>query len=198
MQLSQLIPIETKDLWEKRANKVLSHFTFNNPDEIDMYEICRRYGINIKPLDKHYFDDDMWNDLCYADLKAFSVPKSKGRRGTIYLRPGLDHIEKKLILAEEFCHCYSHHISQVTADKVMIYKTEAQAKRMSAYLLMPARFIENIYTAATEEAVFISDIADYFVVTEEFARYRLELIYNHRVDGFGKIRNKVGSIEWLE
>ncbi|MBO1514300.1 ImmA/IrrE family metallo-endopeptidase [Metabacillus bambusae] len=198
MQLSQLLPIETTDMWEERANKVLSHFPFKYADEIDMYEICRRFGIKIKPLDKHYFDDDDWNELYHGDLKAFTVPKPKGRRGTIYLRPGLDHIEKRIILAEEFCHCYSHHISQVAADGALVAKTEAQAKRMSAYLLMPSRFIENIYAAAAEEAVFISDIADHFVVTEEFARYRLELIYHHRVDGVGPVRNKVGSIEWLE
>ena len=198
MLLGQLLPIETNDWWEDRANHVLSHFPFKNADEIDMYEICRKFGINIKPLDKHYFDDDDWNDLYHGGLKGFSIPKPKGRRGTIYLRPGLDHIEKRIILAEEFCHCYSHHISQVAVDGALIAKTEAQAKRMAAYLLMPAKFIENIYDAAAEEPVFISDIADHFLVTEEFARYRLELIYHHRVDGFGKVKNKIRSIEWLE
>lgn len=197
MHLSMLLPIETKDWWEERANKVLSHFTFKNADEIDMYEICRRFGIKIKPLDKQYFDEE---DIANFDeaLKSFSVPKSKGRRGTIYLRPGLDHIEKRIILAEEFCHCYSHHISQVAVDGIFVAKTEAQAKRMAAYLLMPAKFIAEIYDAAAVEPVFISDIADHFLVSEEFARYRLDLIYHHRVDGFGKVKNKVRSIEWLE
>jgi hypothetical protein len=34
--------------------------------------------------------------------------------------------------------------------------------------------------------------------SEEFARYRLELIFNRRVDGFSKVMGKVGSIEWIE
>lgn len=107
-----------------------------------------------------------------------SFPKEKGRRGVIYLLPGLDPIEKKLILTEEFCHCYSHHISQITSNDSLIAKTEAQAKRMAAYLLMPLHFIHNVYSAAKEEAVMISDIADYFLVSEEFAYYRLNLIFN--------------------
>ncbi|MGG3802018.1 ImmA/IrrE family metallo-endopeptidase [Metabacillus fastidiosus] len=97
-----------------------------------------------------------------------------------------------MLLAEEFCHCYAHHISQIRADKHIVGKTEAQAKRMSAYLLMPAKFMENIYFTAAEEPVMISDIADYFAATEEFAHF------HHRVDGFSNVKGNVGSIEWLE
>lgn len=196
MLLDELLFTEKKDIWEERANKVLSHFSFEYSDEIDMYEICRKYGIKIKPIEQKYFDDDSWIDL-YSEFKAFSIPKNKGRRGTIYIQPNLDSIEEKILLAEEFCHCYSHYISQIDSEPILVSKSENQAKRMAAYLLMPARFIENIYNAAIDEAVFISDIADHFLVTEEFARYRLELIYSHRVDGFGTVRNKVGTIEFF-
>jgi hypothetical protein len=193
MHLRQLLPKTTNDYWEQRADKVLSHFDFNFPDEIDIGHICWRYGITIKPLDEHFFPG-----VIESGLKAISFPKEKGRRGVIYIQSGLEAIEKKLILAEEFCHCYAHHISQVDSDASMIGKTEGQAKRMTAYLLMPSRFLEDVYVAAAEQTVLISDIADHFVVNEEFARYRLELIYNRRVDGFTTIRNKLGSIEWLE
>lgn len=44
---------------------------------------------------------------------------------------------------------------------------------MSAYLLMPQRFIDKVYDFAEDEAVTNSDIADYFMVTEDFAHYRL-------------------------
>jgi hypothetical protein len=193
MHLRQLLPKTTNDSWEQRANKVLSHFDFCFPDEIDMGHICWSYGIMIKPLDEHFFPG-----VIESGLKAISFPKEKGRRGVIYIQSGLDAIEKKLILAEEFCHCYAHHISQVDADDNVIGKTEGQAKRMAAYILMPSRFLEDVYVAAAEQTVLISDIADHFVVTEEFAQYRLELIYNRKVDGFTTIKNKLGSIEWLE
>ncbi len=42
------------DYWEERANKVLSHFHYTYPDEIDMYDICWRYGTRILPLDKPF------------------------------------------------------------------------------------------------------------------------------------------------
>lgn len=48
-----------------------------------------------------------------------------------------------------------------------------------------------------KKPVLISDIADYFVVTEEFAHYRLELMFQHRVDGFISLRDRLGSIELL-
>lgn len=193
MHLENFLPKTFHDYWEERAEKVLSHFHYRYPDEIDMYEICWRYGIRIMPLDKPFLDEEV-----PEGIKACSFPGKKGRRGVIYLRSGLDAIEKKLLLAEEFCHIYAHHISQLNMDRSFIAKTENQAKRMSAYLLMPARFLKDVYVAAAEQAVLISDIADYFVVTEEFAQYRLELIFNRRVDGFVTIKNKLGSIEWFE
>ncbi|MEH7223901.1 ImmA/IrrE family metallo-endopeptidase [Bacillus sp. JJ1566] len=181
------------DYWEDRANKILSHFNYKSPDEIDLYDICWKYGIKIKPLDKDFYDGEIQDGL-----KAIAFPSDKGRRGVIYLVPGLDAVEKKLILAEEFCHIYAHHISQVGASKTLIAKTESQAKRMSAYLLMPERFLKNVYAAAVDQAVMVSEIADYFVVSEEFALYRLEIIYNRRVDGFGMLKGKLGSLEWFD
>lgn len=192
----ELLQMNKTDYWEQRANKVLSHFIWQHPDEIDLYDICWRYGVKIKPLEEPFLE----SDLCYESikhLKAFSIPSTKARRGTIFLTPELDTIEKKLILAEEFCHCYSHYSSQLNMDKLAINKQENQAKRMAAYLLMPAKFLKRIFAAAVSEPVLISDIADYFVVTEEFARYRLELTYNHRVDGFITLKNRLGSIEWI-
>ncbi len=34
--------------------------------------------------------------------------------------------------------------------------------------------------------------------SEKFARYRLELIFNRRVDGFATVKSKLGSVEWVE
>ncbi|ARK25967.1 hypothetical protein SporoP37_15670 [Sporosarcina sp. P37] len=185
------------DYWKERADKVLSHFHYTYPDEIDMYDICWRYGIRILPLDKPFIEPLVQDNMLHH-LKAFSLPSERSRRGTIFLKEGLDAIEKKLLLAEEFCHLYAHHQTQFSADPYAIGKCENQAKRMAAYLLMPARFMEEVYVAAFEQPVVISEVADYFLVSDEFASYRLELIFKHRVDGFVGVDGKLGTVEWLE
>lgn len=86
------------DYWEERANRVLSHFHYEHPDEIDMYDICWRYGVKIKPLDAPFIDS-IHNYESIKHLKAFSRPLSRKRRGIIYLKPGLDYIEKKVALS---------------------------------------------------------------------------------------------------
>jgi Zn-dependent peptidase ImmA (M78 family) len=192
LQLRKLLPSTLSDYWEERANKVLSHFQINYPDEIDMYEICRRYGIKIKPLDPNFYDGDISNDL-----KGLSIA-TEGRRGLIYIKSELDPIEKKLILAEEFCHIYAHYLNELNLNTVQLNKTEGQAKRMSAYLTMPQRFLDEVYTFSEEHAVLLSEIADYFLVTEGFVQYRLELIFNRKIDGFGSVKGKLGTIEWYD
>lgn len=66
---------------------------------------------------------------------------------------------------------------------------------MAAYLLMPNKFLKALYKTAINEPILISDIADHFLVTEEFAHYRLELIYKHKVDGFVQIKERLWSLE---
>lgn len=194
MQLRQLQI--TSDDWEERAKKVLSHFDYSYPDEIDMYDICWRYGIKILPLDAPFVEGLDYQSISH--LKALSIPKDTGRRGSIFIKEGLDPIEKKLLLAEEFCHVYSHHSSQLSIDKHSMEKTEKQAQKMAAYLLMPNKFMETVYDAAFDEAVLIPDIADYFVVTEEFAHYRFELTFNRADDALYALRGKLGTFEWYE
>lgn len=184
----------TTDRWEKKANLVLSHFNYQQPDEIDMYDICWRYGVNIKPLDVNFFYPN-FDYESIKHLKSYAIPDSVGRRGTIFIRPELDPIEKRLLLAEEFCHCYSHYSSQLLTDEYIRNKQEHQAKRMAAYLLMPNKFLKELYKTAINEPILISDIADHFLVTEEFAHYRLELIYQHKVDGFVQIKERLWSLE---
>lgn len=194
MQLGYLL--KTNDYWEERANKVLSHFKYSYPDEIDMYDICWRYGIQIKPLDAPFVNDVDYESIKH--LKAYSIPKPQARRGMIYLKPGLETIEMKLLLAEEFCHLYSHYQSQLSVSPYKVAKAENQAKRMAAYLLMPARFFKDIYSAALDGPVLISEIADYFVVTEEFAQFRLRLVYNRKIDAFLTLKGKLGTVEWMD
>lgn len=193
MQLKNIIPNVHSDLWEERANKVLSHFNYCEPDEIDLYDICWKYGVKIKPLDNHFYDGEIT-----PGIKALSVPKENGRRGTIYLLPDLDHVERKIILAEEFCHLYSHNANQLTMKEFEIIRMENQAKRMAAYLTMPQCFLDKVYVFANDQSVSITDIADYFLVTEEFVQYRLALIFNRKVDGLGSIKGNLGAIEWFE
>ena len=185
------------DYWEERAEKVLSHFRYSSPDEIYMPDICWRYGMVIKPLDAPFIEQFVDYESI-SHLKSYSIPGSKAKRGTIYIKENLGHVEKKLLLAEEFCHLFAHNASQLTINKHSLAKLENQAKRMAAYLLMPTRFINTVYDAAYDEAVMISDIADHFLVTEEFAQYRMELIFNRRVDAVMAHKGVLGTIEWLE
>lgn len=184
------------DEWEIRANKIHSHFNWDKPEDINLEELCWRYGVKIKSLDSKLLVEELTFESV-EHLKAFSIPQKKGRRGTIYLSPYLNNIEKRLILAEEFCHCYAHFSSQLNIDNHCIHKQENQAKRMAAYLLMPAKFLNIIYENAINESVLISDIADYFLVTEEFAHFRIELIYKHKVDGFAVLKNRLESIDYF-
>ncbi|WP_313893929.1 ImmA/IrrE family metallo-endopeptidase [Psychrobacillus sp.] len=185
------------DTWEELAEKVLSNFKYGSPDEIDIEDICWKYGIKIKPLDIHFAESYLESEDI-GSLKSFALPSEIDRRGTIFLKPGLNAIERKLLLAEEFCHIYAHHSSQIEIDICSINKLENQARRMSAYLLMPYRFVQNIYNMALDQPVLISHIADYFVVSEEFAQYRIELIFNRKIDAIFPIRGKLGAMEWLE
>jgi Zn-dependent peptidase ImmA (M78 family) len=156
-----------------------------------MHDICWRYGIQIQPFELSFLDNSIGDSISH--LKALSIPKGKGRRGTIYIKPDMNAVERKIILAEEFCHLYTHH-PQMAMNKCVLAKTENQAKRMAAYLLMPARFFKDIFSAALDGPVLISEIADYFVVTEEFAQYRLKLVYNRKIDAFLTPKGKLGTV----
>lgn len=189
----QLDKLHKSDYWEERANKVLSHFNYSYPDEIDIYDICWRYGVQIKPLDAPFMDNAEYKSIKH--LKAFTDPRQEEEP---YIKPGLAVIEKKLLLAEEFCHLYGHYQSQLSVSPYKAAKIENQAKRMAAYLLMPEYFLKTVFNAALDEAVLISDIADYFVVTEDFAQYRLKLIYNRKVDAIISLKYTLGTFEWIE
>lgn len=190
MQLREIIP-NYLDTWEEKAENVLSRFKFQHPDEIDMYEICYQFNFRIKPLDPEFFEDDDESEEQFA----FSIPK-KNKKGLIYLNPDVDPITKRYLLAEEFSHLYLHYQCQVNPNSFTC-KVEAQAKKMAVCLLMPRQFLESVYLTASGEPVLISDIADYFLVSEELAHYRLQMIFNHRVDGFAKIKGRLRTIEWL-
>lgn len=170
------------DTWEDKANKVLTNFNFKYPDEIDMGYICWKYGIKILPN---------------GNNSTYSVP-TEGRKGIIFIQEGLDYIDKRIVLAEEFCHLYGHYSNQLRMKEFEINKIENQAKKMAAYLLMPQQFLDHVYDAAFDQVVLISEIADYFLVTEEFAQYRLELIHKRTVDAIVRLGDKLGTVKWFE
>lgn len=45
-------------------------------------------------------------------------------------------------------------------------------------MLIPQRFLINVMNMTIDENVIVSDIANYFNVTDEFAYYRLSLIHS--------------------
>ncbi|MBM7633878.1 ImmA/IrrE family metallo-endopeptidase [Geomicrobium sediminis] len=176
---------KTIDNWEDRANQVLKLFKYTFPDEIDMGAICYKFGIKIKPMP---FGDP---SLSYSQI-------TRGRRGIIYIKSGMDPIEKKIVLAEEFAHIYSHTQHQLEVPEIDINKIEFQAKKMAAYLLMPSKLLGEVYVTACQltDAVLVTEIADHFLVTEEFAMYRLELAFGHPVHGISKLPD--GSLATIQ
>ncbi|EZH67939.1 hypothetical protein DH09_08465 [Bacillaceae bacterium JMAK1] len=175
MLLREKLP-KIKDVWEDRANQVLKLFNFSFPDEIDMGAICYKFGIKIKPMP---FGDP---SLSYSQI-------TRGRRGIIYIKSGMDPIDKKIVLAEEFAHIYSHTQHQLEVTEIDINKIEFQAKKMAAYLLMPTKLLGEVYVTACQltDAVLVSEIADEFLVSDEFACYRLQLAFGHPVHGITKM-----------
>lgn len=69
---------------------------------------------------------------------------------------------------------------------------------MAACLFMPNKFLRKVFNSAMDQAVLISEIADLFLVDEEFAHYRLQLIFNRKVDAITSLRGQLGIIEWEE
>jgi len=191
MRLSEFLLIS--DTWEERAKRVLSKFCYCSPDEIDIEEICWKYGIIIKPLHPDFMDDYEEAEGLKALSKPVEKEKGKRKRGVIHLQPKLPTIERKLLLSEEFCHLHAHFSIQLSSPQLTLSKEESQARKMSAYLLMPHSFLTDVIRSATDEGVLVSDIADHFLVTEEFAHYRLELLFNRRIDAFLTLGNRLGS-----
>jgi Zn-dependent peptidase ImmA (M78 family) len=154
---------KTFNLWERHANEVLSHFIFNYPFQIDIYEICRRYQIKVIERD----------DLDECD--AFSIPLLHGQKGLIYVRKEMDKRQKRILLAEEFCHIYCHCLNQLHIDDIsLIDKSEYQAKKMAAFLLIPDELIKG-FDVQHYGINFVYELADEFNVTYEFMKCRLEI-----------------------
>lgn len=172
---------QEKDLWETLADRILSNFNFNYPDEIDIEYICKRYGMRI---------------INTRESASYSIP-TNGRRGTIYLATELDWMDRRMISGEEFCHLYAHHSPQLQQSKIVINKTEKQAQKMLAYLLMPYRFIKQI-DLKENTGYLVSEIAEEFLVTEELANLRLELLFKQKVNMMAKFRGQVGAIRLFE
>ena len=65
---------------------------------------------------------------------------------------------------------------------------------ISLHLLIPSQFINTNYDATYDEAIVLSDIADHFLGTEEFAHYQMELIFNRKVDTVVSHKGAPGTI----
>ncbi|WP_018925006.1 hypothetical protein [Salsuginibacillus kocurii] len=69
---------------------------------------------------------------------------------------------------------------------------------MAAYLLLPYRFLQDVYVSSSANPVLISEIADEFLVSEAMAHRRLELAFGHHVDAIVATDKFMGTIEYLE
>ena len=111
---------------------------------------------HLEALEQRLYDENVAvidYDFCDVPLKGLYVDNK------IFLSPLKNTIEKRCILAEEYCHhCYNY--GNILLDK----KQEALARRMSYEMLVPLRSLRAAEKAGCYTAW---EVAEYLEVTEE-------------------------------
>ncbi len=162
MVLGDFMARKRIDPFEKMSKDILSNIEYNVPSEIDIYQLCRLYGMKVN------------YSLIPEDIN-YTIPHKKGRRGVINLCVRETEQEERESLTHEFSHLYIHQISQLSQSSLMIDKMESQAFKLASNILMPSKELLNIEVFPDLNTTYIiaEDIADYFNVTKEFAYKRL-------------------------
>lgn len=170
MKLRDFLLGGTPDYYEETAERILNNYKFDHPRNIDFYELCKQYGMKITKSK--------------TDLNC-AIPANTGRKGIIVLNE-TDWISERQILAEEFSHLYLHQMSQFSSDEIVINKTENQAFKLAANLLIPTNWLLDIevYPDKNEKTVLAAEVAEEFDVEPEFALRRLRLLSENYI--FGK------------
>ncbi|MBW5468477.1 ImmA/IrrE family metallo-endopeptidase [Brevibacillus formosus] len=182
MKLSDVLPSRLRlSMMEERANKVLKKFNYKYPYQIDIEQVCDYYKIKIKPSPEP--------DLTYSVCTGF-------RKGFIFLPKTHDYVKFKELVGEEFGHLYLHTISQTQTTKCLLAQQERQAKNFSAYLYMPTKMLRDVIISY-DQPVDITNLAEEFLVSEEFAYYRLSLIFPEKADAIARSKGGFGYIKWL-
>ncbi|MBS4535181.1 ImmA/IrrE family metallo-endopeptidase [Clostridium sp. D2Q-14] len=165
MTLADLLPKQHINYLQDKANEILGINKINKIYDINLDIIIEKYK-NIKVI----------------NLNQDSKTILKRNKAIIIINNNLDYREYRQELAEEFCHALLHIGNQINYSKnVCLTKQENQAKRMSAYLLCPIKFISNIDIYDNTYAL-VEELADLFNVTYNFMQYRLSLIWGQDID----------------
>ncbi len=166
MILENIIPKQLTNHLEEKANKILIKHNIKYPYEIDLEAIIHNNYKNIR--------------VFYSNQDSKTIIKKN--MAIIVINNNLNYREQHQELAEEFCHVRLHCGNQINYKyNIILDKQEQQAKRMSAYLLCPIcmikklKFMEDTY-------LFNEELANYFNVTNDFMRYRLNLIFGQDLD----------------
>lgn len=182
MKLANVLPsLQSYSMMEERANNVLKKFNYKYPDQIDIEQVCDYYKIKIKPSPEP--------DLTYSVCTGF-------RKGFIFLPKKLDYVTFKQLVGEEFGHLYLHAVSQMQTTRCLLAQQERQAKNFSAYLYMPTKMLREV-AISYDQPVDITNLAEEFLVSEEFAYYRLSLIFPEKADAIARSKDRFGYIKWL-
>lgn len=178
MKLRDFLLGGTPDYYEETAERILENYKFNHPREIDFYELCKQYGMTITKVE---------NGLNCA------IPANTDRKGIIILN-ATNWILERQILAEEFSHLYLHQMSQFSSNEIVINKTEKQAFKLAANLLIPTKWLLDIevYPDKNQKKVLAAEVAEEFDVEPEFALKRLILLSENYI--FGKERVTLSSV----
>lgn len=163
MRLRQFILMKKNDFYEEEAKKILKHIQFKHPSEIDLFKLCDLYGMKINRSKEPY---------------SHSWPIKDKRRGLIELGTYKNEIIERQILAEEFSHLYLHYSNELRMDGHSLNKTELQAFKLAANLLMPIDWLLKIevYQHYNDRQILADELAKEYNVTIDFAVKRLNLL----------------------
>ncbi|AJH78989.1 MULTISPECIES: ImmA/IrrE family metallo-endopeptidase [Heyndrickxia] len=163
MRLRQFILMKKKDFYEEEAKKILKHVQFKHPSEIDLFTLCDLYGMKINHIKEPY---------------SRSWPIKDKRRGLIELGTYKNEIVERQILAEEFSHLYLHYSNELLMNEYSLNKTELQAFKLAANLLMPVSWIlkADVSQHYNNRQILADELAKEYNVTVDFALNRLNLL----------------------
>lgn len=165
MILEKLIPKQQSNHLEDKANQILKRNNIKHPYEIDLEAIINKYK-NIR--------------IFYSNQDSKTIIKRN--MAIIIINNNLEYKKQRQELSEEFCHTLLHCGNQINYQHdIILDKQEYQAKKMSAYLLCPLSILKTI-SIPIDTYYTIDELADIFNVTDEFMKYRLELIWGQDLE----------------
>jgi Zn-dependent peptidase ImmA (M78 family) len=145
------------------------------PSGLDLFKVASQKGITVQPF--HTDDLDSEIEGCYMVYK---------RRPFIFYLASLEKDIPRLrcVLAEEIGHHLSNFGKGIVEthfsyrDRLYVVKEENKALRWAVDYLLP---IDKVLAAIRSGLKYLWELAEYFCVTEEMVRLRLEILSRMRI-----------------